>query len=161
MGTLINDCDECFINSIAQELIRLVGTTCRVYQFEQSESIRDPLYDEPVISKYKLDDKGDVGIEMPVFFKAPDRSAMTGEEGYRLDRISAAEFAVKDFVDKGLRQPRNGDIIKVWNTFYEVTNAHKNDSQISDSGTGATMYRIDLVRRTKAPPEGLYLRHEL
>ena len=158
MGTLINDKDLCFALSFAQEVNRLAGTECRYYQFEPAKSIRDPLYGEPIRTEYKEDPDGNLGIEMNVFFKAPDKSAITGEEGRRIDRISEAEFAKKDFTDNDLKEPRNGDIIKIWKTFWDVTIDHKDQSQLSDSGTGETMYKVDLVRRSKGPAESLWLR---
>ena len=158
MGTLLGDCDRCLADSIAQEVNRLAGTACRFFQLNQSDGRRDALYDESIDTEYKKDSDGDYGVSLYVFFRASDSSGVTGEEGFRVDRITDAEFAIKDFTDNELRRPWNGDIVGIWGKYYDVVISHQSSSELSDSGLGAIMYKVDLVRRTKAPPEGVWLR---
>lgn len=160
MGTLINDCDQCLFDSVAQEVNKLAGTTAIIYQFEELESSRDPLWDEEVTTVYKKDTRGNVGIECPVFFKDPDRSSMTGEEGLRLDQTSELTIARVDLDQRGLRKLQPGDIVKVWDIYFDVIEMHMQEGILNDSPLTAT-YRFDVARRTKDLPEGLWLRDEL
>jgi len=156
MGTLIGDCDKCLFDSVAQEVNKLAGTTAVIYQFESMESTRDVLWDEEITTVYKKNAQGVEGIECPVFFKAPDRSSLTGEEGFRVDRLSEISIARADLASRDLRILRPGDIIKVWtDQYYDVTEAHKEEGYISDS-TENSLVKFDVTRRTKGPPEGLW-----
>ena len=157
MGTLINDKDQCFFDSIAREVVRLSGTFGIVYQLDQTESRRDALYDEPVDSAYVKNSKGTIGIECPMYFKSPERNATSGEEGYRLDRMSEVHFAQVDLASRSIRRLRNGDIIKVWNKYYDVLDSHRGEGHLNDSGDVASTLRVEVARRTKAPPEELYM----
>lgn len=158
MGTLINDRDRCLFNSIAQEVITLCGTEAVVYQFDEAASTRDPLYDEEMYVEYKKNSTGTQGIRLPIFFKDPDRSGVTGEEGYRLDRTSQVFVAGKDLTDRSMRVLRPGDIIFVWNMYFDVMESHAAEGHMNDSGNNVITYTFDVVRRTKAVPEGLWIR---
>lgn len=155
MGTLINDCDQCFFDSVAQEVIKLAGTTAIIYQFEEVESSRDALWDEEIETVYKKNSEGNPGIECPVFFKAPDKSGLTGEEGYRLDRTSELHVAWRDLESRGLRRLRPGDIVKVWDMYFDVIESHATEGYINDTPTKSTIV-FDVTRRTKGPPESLW-----
>jgi hypothetical protein len=158
MGTLLNDCDQCLFDSIASEVNRLAGTTCTIYLLDQEGSARDPLYDEPIDSAFVKNDDGTYGVECPVFFKSPDRNATSGEEGYRLDRISDLSFAAVDLRNRDIeRRLRLGDIIKVWGKYYDVLDSHRGEGHLNDSGEVSSTLKVDVNRRTKAPPEELYL----
>lgn len=157
MGTLIGDCDQCLFDSVAQEVNKLAGTTAVIYQFEEAESSRDPLWDEEIETVYKQNAQGTEGIECPVYFKDPDRSSLTGEEGIRLDKTSEVWIAKADMDARGIRRLRPGDIIKVWtDQFYDVIESHVAEGNISDSST-YSMIRFDVTRRTKALPERLWV----
>jgi len=156
MGSLINDCDKWLFDSVAQEVNKLAGITAIIYQFDQAASKRDPLWDEEIDTVYKKNTKGVQGVECPVFFKDPDRTAMTGEEGYRLDRISNVFIATKDLEDRGLRVLVVGDIVKIWGQYFDVTESHKAEGNVSDTGV-CTSYTFDVVMRTKALPEGIWI----
>lgn len=160
MGTLIGDCDRCLFDSVAQEVNKLAGTTAIIYLFEETESTRDPLWDEEVTTVYKKNDKGIIGIECPIFFKDPDRSQLTGEEGLRLDKTSEFWVAKADLDERGIRRMRPGDIIKVWGEYYDVIESHISEGHINDSGSYSTL-RFDVARRTKAMPEGMWLRDQV
>jgi hypothetical protein len=161
VGTLIGDCDKCLFDSVAQEVNKLAGTTAIIYQFEEMESTRDPLWDEEVTTVYKKNDQGTIGIECPVYFKAPDRSSLTGEEGLRLDKTSEVWIAKADMDERGIRRLRPGDIVFLWNTqYYDVTESHASEGYINDNPQ-YSMVRFDLVRRTKGLPEGMWLRDQV
>jgi len=161
VGTLINDCDKCLFDSVAQEVNKLAGTTARIYQFEEMQSTRDPLWDEEVTTVYKKDSKGVIGIDCPVWFQAPDRSSLTGEEGLRLDRTAQVHIAQADLDARGLRRLQPGDIIRVWtDQFYDIPESHVGEGYISDAGN-KSMVKFDVVRRTKAVPEGMWLRNQV
>ena len=155
MGTLINDCDQCWFDHVAQEVNQLAGTTARIFQFEESESEFDDIYDEEVTTVYKKDDQGNVGILCPVFFKAPDKSSLMGEEGFRTDRVTTLEVAAKDLRDRDLRPLRAGDIILVWDMYLDVTEEYREDGVINDSPV-TSVRKFDVVRRTKAVPESIW-----
>jgi hypothetical protein len=156
MGTLINDCDAEFLDCIAQESVELVGTIAVIYQFQEEESEIDPLWQEEVTTVYKEDVHGNVGIECPVFFKSPDRSALMGEEGFRLNKTSTLEIAVADLRKRNIEKLRVGDIVKLWtDQYYDVVESHSTEGQISDSGR-STMYSFDVVRRSKGVPESFW-----
>ena len=156
MGTLIGDCDVEFLNCIAQESVELVGTTATIYQFQESESDIDPLWQEEITAVYQEDEHGNVGIECPVFFKSPDRSALMGEEGFRLQKTSTLEIAVADLRKRGLVRLRVGDIVKLWeDQYFDVVESHSTEGQISDSGR-SVMYSFDVVRRSKGVPESFW-----
>lgn len=156
MGRLLGDWDRCLFDSIAQEVAELAGTTAIFYQFDEDASTKDPLWNESLDTQYKKNSSGVVGIECPVVFKDPERNAVVGEEGFRLDKISQVYVARVDLDKRGLRRPRPGDIIKVWGEYYDVTETHVAEGHINDSGTYSTM-QIDVVRRTKGPPERAWL----
>lgn len=158
MGTLLGDKDQCLFHSVAKEVIKLAGTTAVIYQFEQDKSRRDPLWDEEVDTEYKKNSRGVEGIDCPVYFKDPTRTGMSGEEGYRLDRISELHVAVKDLEERGLRRLRPGDIVKVWNMYFDVIESHTDTANgiINDNPT-ASMYMFDVTRRTKDLPEGCWV----
>lgn len=159
MGTLLCDADRCLFDSVAQEVNTLAGTTGYIFQLEQEESVRDPLYDESTDMAYKQNSAGVEGIECPILFKNPDRSATSGEEGFRLQKNAIVHVAVKDLTDRDLRRPRVGDIIKAWGQYYDVTDANVGEAYVSDSGEIPVMYEVSVVRRSQAPPEGLWLRY--
>jgi hypothetical protein len=158
MGKLIGNCDQCLFDMVAQEVNQLAGTTGIVFQFEPLSSIRDPLYDEEIDTVYKKNAEGTEGIEIPMFFRSPDRTPITGEEGFRLDRVSELWIAAKDLTNAGLRLPRVGDIIKVWNMYYDVTDYSRSEGYLNDTPDAYSVVKVDVVRRTKAPPEGLWVR---
>jgi len=161
MGRLIGDCDRCLANSVAQEVIGLAGTIGYIFQLEQEKSSKDALYDEEIGTIYKKDPvDGKEGIRIPMFFKAPDETGIVGEEGYRQERTSEIYLATKDMTDKGLTRLMNGDIILVWDTYWDVIITHTADGYISDTGSLNTTHRIELVRRTNSPAEALWLRHK-
>jgi hypothetical protein len=156
MGTLLGDCDKCLFDSVAQEVNKLAGTVAIIYQFEETESSRDPVWDEEIETVYKKNSLGTPGIECPVFFRGPDRSYVTGEEGFRLDKITELEVAKADLAEKGLRRLQSGDIIKVWeNQYYDVTESHTGQGYINDEPT-SSMVKFNITRRTKALPEGIW-----
>jgi len=160
MGTLIGDCDKCLFDSVASEVNKLAGTTAVIFQFEEVESTRDPLWDEEVTTEYKKDSNGNLGIECPVWFKSPDRSSITGEEGFNLDRNSEMYVAQVDMDSRDLRRLQPGDIVLVWNKYFDVIESHKTEGYINDSPTNS-LIRFELVRRTKAPPEAIWLRGQV
>lgn len=157
MGTLINDKDLCLFHSVAKEVIKLAGTTAIIYQFDEDKSVRDPLWDEELDTEYKKNSRGVEGIECPVFFQDPSRTGMSGEEGYRLDRISELHIAAKDLQDRGLRRLRPGDIIKVWDMYFDVTESHAESGIVNDSPQGVATYVFDVARRTKDVPESVWI----
>ena len=160
MGTLLCDADRCLFDSIAQEVNTLAGTTGYVYQLNQTESTRDPLYDEPTDLAFKENSQGVEGIECPMYFKDPDRSPTSGEEGFRLQKNSEVHIAAKDLTNRGLRRPKVGDIIRVWGQYYDVTDSSVGEAYTSDSGEIPTVYNVQVVRRTQSPPEGLWVREQ-
>jgi hypothetical protein len=156
MGTLFNDCDAEFLDCIAQESIELVGTTAKIFQFDEQASQIDPLWQEETTTVYKEDENGNVGIDCPVFFRSPNRSALMGEEGFRLQRTSTLQIAVADMRKRGLRRLRQGDIILLWtDKYYDVVESSSTDGQVSDSGR-SVMLEFDVVRRTEGVPESLW-----
>lgn len=157
MGTLINDCDQCFFDSVASEYVELVGVDATIYVFLESESEIDPLWGEEVTAVYQKNTYDNVGIDCPVFFQSPQRTGVMGEEGYRLERRSTVEIAVSDMRTRGIRRLRQGDIIYVngWDRYYDVTESSSGPGQIADTGT-STMYSFDVVNRTKGVPESLW-----
>ena len=158
MGTLLGNKDQCLFDSVAQEVNKLAGTSGYIFQFEQIKSQIDPLYGEPIETEYKKNDEGKEGIEIPLFFRSPDRTPMTGEEGFRLDRNSHVFIAKKDLDDRGLRRPRNGDILYVWGKYYDVIDSSYSEGYINDNPDGVSSIDVEVMRRTKAPPEGLWIR---
>jgi len=160
MGTLLGDCDKCLFDSVAQEVNRLAGTTAIIYQFDEVESTRDALWDEEIETVYKKNSKGVEGISCPVYFKAPDRSYLTGEEGFRMDKMSELTIAQADLDSRGLRRLQAGDIVMLWtNQYFDVIESHASDGYINDEPT-RSIVRFNITRRTKAPPEGLWIREQ-
>jgi len=160
MGKLFCDADRCLFDSVAQEVNELAGTTGYIFQLEQDESVRDPLYDEPSDMAYKRNSEGVEGIECPMLVKDPERSPTSGEEGFRLQKNTRVYVAVKDLTNRDLRRPRVGDIFKIWNQYYDVTDSSVGDAYVSDSGEIPVVYEVNVVRRTQSPPEGLWLRNQ-
>jgi len=156
MGTLFNDCDAEFLDCIAQESVELVGTNAKIFQFDEQASQIDPLWQEEITTVYKEDEYGNVGIDCPVFFRAPNRSALMGEEGFRIQRTSTLQIAVADMRERGLRRLRQGDIILLWtDKYYDVVESSSTDGQVSDSGR-SVMLEFDVVRRTEGVPESFW-----
>lgn len=151
MGTLINDYDQCFLDSIAQEVNCLAGITAEFFQFEEPESSRDPYYQEPVHKVFKKD-----GIEIPILFKSPQRSPVSGEEGFRIEKSATFFVARKDLDKHKLGRPRVGDLLKVWGRYYEITQSSATEGRFSDTGL-TTSYEITCVRRTQETPESVDL----
>lgn len=161
MGTLL--CDEaerCLFESVAQEVNKLAGTEGVIYLLEQDKSQRHPLYDEPIDMVYQKNSQGKMGIKCPVFFKAPDRTYTSGEEGHHMDRISEFFVSVADLRQRNMRRPRLGDIIYAWGRYYDVTESHGSHAYIADTGGIPVEYRVPVARRMKAPPEGLWIRED-
>lgn len=154
MGSLLNDKDQCFLDHIAQEVNCLSGTTAIVFQFEEVESQVDPLYNEPVSKTYKLNSDGEPGIELPVSFKSPDRTEISGEEGQRTEKRSTFFVARKDLEKKDLRRPKIGDIWILWGRHYDVVQSSATTGRFTDSGV-TSEYEVTVVRRTKAAPESV------
>lgn len=152
MGTLINDCDSCFRDSIAQEVNKLAGTTATIFQFLEPKSTRNPYYGESTDRVYQARNAG--GIDCPVFFSSPDRSPMSGEEGFRMDKSSTLFVARADLDSRNLKLLRMGDIVKIWGLYFDVTNSSSTSGRFSDSGH-TSLYEVSVIRRTKSLPEGL------
>lgn len=155
MGTLINDKDAAFLDHIAQEVNCLAGTNAVIFQFDEAASKRDWVYGESVDREYVPDSKGKQGIICPALFKSPDRTAISGEEGFRMDKNSTVFVARKDLDEKGLIRPSEGDIWMLWGRYYDVKSSSATEGRFSDSGR-TSMYEVDVVRRTKAVPEGMW-----
>lgn len=157
MGTLINDCDQCFFDSIASELNQLAGTDAIIYVFQEEESEIDPLWGEELTTVYQKDTTNRVGIDCPVYFRSPERTGSQTEEGYHLERRSIVEIAAKDLRDRNIRRLRQGDIIYLveWDQYYDIVASSSGDGIISDSSLTA-VYKFDVVRRTKGVPEGIW-----
>jgi len=155
MGTLINDCDQCWFDHVAKEVSVLAGTTVKIYQFEESNSEIDPLWGEEKTAVYKVGENGEAGIDCPAFFKDPSRSTTQGEEGLLLNRTSILQIAKAHMRDLGLRRLRPGDIVFVHNMYFDVIESGASDGQISDSGE-TSMYEFDVTRRTKGVPESIW-----
>ena len=157
MGTLINDCDQCFFDSIASELNQLVGVDATIYVFLEDDSEIDPLWGEEITTVYKKNSYDNVGIDCPVFFRSPERTASMGDEGYRLDKRTTIEIAASDMRDRGIRRLRQGDIIYVssWGSYWDVVESSSTNGQIADTGT-VSVYSFDVVRRTQGVPESLW-----
>ena len=158
MGCLLGDGDKCLFDSVAQEVIKLAGVNesdAIIFQLNEEESLVHPLYAEPMQTEYAKNDQGTYGVKCPLYFENPDKSPLAGEEGYRVDKISKVWIADKDLKDRGLRNMRIGDIIYVWGLYWDVTNFHKEG--IPNDAPTTSMWMIDVVRRTKAPPESLML----
>lgn len=151
MGTLINDSDQCFIDSIAQEVNCLAGITGVYYQLSEVESTRDPYYQESITKTYKDD-----GIEIPILFKSPERSPISGEEGFRMEKTATFYVARKDLDDRDMTRPRVGDLLKVWGKFFEIVGSSATDGRFSDTGL-ASSYEVSCVRRSKEIPESVDL----
>ena len=158
MGCLIGDGDKCLFDSVAQEVIRLSGVNeedAIIFQLNEEESQVHPLYAEPMQTEYKKNAQGTYGIKCPLFFELPDRTPVAGEEGYRVDKISKVWIADKDLRDRDLRDPRIGDIIYVWNLYFDVTDFRKEG--VPNDAPTTSMWMLSVVRRTKVPPESLML----
>jgi len=149
MGTLIGDCDQCFLDSVAQEVNKLAGVTATLFLFEEGKSIRNPYYGESRDRVYKAN-----GVECPIFFDSPDKSPISGEEGFRMDKTSRLFVARADLDSRNLRALKEGDIVKVWDLYFDVTKSSATMGRFSDSGH-TSLYEVDVVRRTKALPEGV------
>jgi hypothetical protein len=159
MGTLISDCDKCLFDGVAKEVIKMAGTVAIIFQFEEMESSRDPLWDEELSTVYKKNIQGGEGIECPVYLSGPDRSYLSGEEGFRMDRRAELHVAQADLDQRGLRRLQPGDIVKAWDIYFDVIESSVGEGYISDSPTRSTI-KFDITRRTKALPEGLWIRDE-
>ena len=156
MGTLINDSDQCFINSIAQEVNKLAGTEIIIFQFDEVNSERDPYYQESVSREYRKDKRGKVGIICPAFVQSPDNSYVSGEEGLRTERNTQVFIAKADLDERNLRKPIIGDIYKFWGKYYNVIKSSGTSGRFSDSGE-TSLWEVDVSRKTNALPEGLFI----
>lgn len=157
MGTLINDCDQCFFDSVASEFNALVGTDAVIYVFSEAESVIDPLWGEEITTVYEKDSNHNIGIQCPVFVKSPERTSNSREEGYTLGRRSTVEIAALDMRERNIRRLHAGDIIYFteWGLYYDVVESSSSEGQISDSGL-SSKYMFDIVRRTEAVPESVW-----
>lgn len=155
MGSLFNDCDQCWFDHVAKEVSELAGTDARIYQFDEPESSIDPLWQEETTTVYKLGADGKVGIDCVVFFKSPARSSTQGEEGFNLNMTSTLQIAKAHMRELGIRRMRPGDIVFVWGRYWDVIESSSTDGQISDSGE-TSMYEFDVTRRTKGVPESIW-----
>lgn len=155
MGTLINDKDQAFLDHIAQEVNCLAGTNAVIFQFDEENSKRDWVYGESVSREYKKNDKDLEGINCPVLFKSPERSPISGEQGFHMEKTSSVFVARKDLDDRDLRRPIVGDLWLLWGRYYDVTKSGATEGRFSDTGRTSS-YEVDVVRRTKDVPEGLW-----
>lgn len=151
MGTLINDQDLCFWSSIAQEVNCLSGTIAVIFQFDASASVVDPYYSEVTYSVFKNN-----GVRCPVNFKSPDKSPISGEEGFRFEKSAMVYVAKRDLDERNLRAPAIGDLFQCWGLMYEVTNINYTTGRVSDSGE-TVEYEVTLARKTKDVPESVDL----
>ena len=75
--------------------------------------------------------------------------------------MADVQVAQKDLDDRGLRRLQPGDIIRVWvDKYYDVIESHAGDGYINDDPT-KSMVKFDVTRRTKALPEGLWIRDQI
>lgn len=153
MGCIIGDQDKCLFDIVAQEVNKLAGVRAIIYQLDEERSEVHPLYGEPKIKEWIKKADGTIGYDVYVFFNYPDRSPMAGEEGFRTDKTSIVFLADKERVEKKMREPRIGDIVKVWNMYWDVVKVNK-EGIPSDNDT-TSLWSMEVARRTKAPPESL------
>lgn len=155
MGTLIHTQDKRLYDSIAQEVNKLAGALCRYYVLDKVNSVRDPLYDEPEVTTYELQD--DDGLEIPCFVQNPPTSLSTGEEGRRTQWDTTIWIARVDWEDctgnTDLKdRPKHGDVVNIWDEYYDVIQ-YDRDGVINDHRPDFVLWKLDLRRNTKFEPQ--------
>lgn len=165
MGTLLDGSEFRLFDGIAEEVMRLAGTSCPVL-WKLSEKIvssvsgvTDCLYEEPVAGKKIYIPYRDILC----FFDAKEKNSDVGDEGL-IERFEGRVFFVRADLEKH-KVPLNdnkdhiseGDIIQLWannklRTWYFKIVQVNRDGWQNDSDV-FTHYSCDVVRNVSFTPE--------
>jgi hypothetical protein len=147
----------------AQEHARIAGTKIQWWSCDPAGSERDPLYDEPILSKWA----GPFNmIGVPTY---PDSIAESRDEGFKVEFRGDLWVARKEFEDAGAPGPVEGDIVFFWKLpFFDQASVIRSDPkgagyyydviQVGDDGhlfDGAKFvgFTFELKRNTIFTPE--------
>lgn len=152
-------------DSIAQEHVRIIGTTGDYYSQNVVKAKRDPVYDEPV------DRKWSGPFRIPIFFEYEGSDPYAEEQGKRQEFPASVWIARKDLDEKGAPSPQEADVVRVWNTPFFNSNAVDDEEvpgagfffDIIDVDTDGHLFdnpafvgfKIQIKRRTEMSPERL------
>jgi hypothetical protein len=165
MGRLLGACDKDvnFFKCVNDELADLVGgdSPAYYYQLDHVASGRDALYDEMKNPIWRTWKDGKPGIPVKYFVRAPEKSGITGEEGYRRENTTQIFIPKKEMDKKRLTKPVPGDIVYVWGKWWDVIIQTRTDAYFADNPEQYVEEAIDLVHRTKGPPQRIWLREQV
>lgn len=133
-----SDMESCVFDSIAKEHTEAVGTTLYYWHQNIEESIRDPLYDEPIdrawLGPYKI--KG--------FVEYMEGQPQMQEQGMTVRWQGALYIARASFEEAGAPAPLEGDVFKFWDDKF-FTGHSVNEDKDALEGTPSPGYYFDVI----------------
>lgn len=113
MGTILDDSELGFFDSVAQELNELVGTTeFNYYAMNRAKTKVDPLYGEATERAI------DGPFRLNAWVQWPNSNPEAGEQGFGFEFDGVCVVARKDFDEKHVPYPFEADVVEFWRTPY-------------------------------------------
>jgi hypothetical protein len=150
-----------FWDAVAQESVRLSGTSVRLYQVRRAKN-RHPLYQEPTSEGGDFEYAGpwevDAGLE---WNQETDINTDGSIEGQQQESDAILWIARKDLEDIGAPDPKQGDVVELWNIedfdykpFGRRKFRHWDVKKAAQSGNIFTsevfvMWRLEMVHKTR------------
>ena len=128
----LTDSERALFDSLAGEHVNIIGTTFDYYNINLDQSIRDPLYDEPVARKYN----GPYRVRG--YLSYPEHGPTMDDQGYSSQFDASCYITRQEFERAGLvGGPSESDILRAWK---EETYWDKNTSVDGFNVPGAGLF---------------------
>lgn len=130
--------ESCVFDSIATEITEATGTTLYFWHQDLVESLRDPLYDEPIDRAWKGPYK------MKGFVEYMEGQPLMDERGMTVRWTGAIYLSRATIEAAGAPAPLEGDVFRFWdNRFF--TGHSVNDDKDALEGSPAPGYYFDVI----------------
>jgi len=114
-GQLTDDLEQDFFDEIAAESMELFGVDAKLFKLRSEQSDMDIVYNEPGNAIFTPHD-------LKVFFEYDNARAVdAGEAGQTITYATRCWFSRRLLEDLKIDPPVEGDVIGVWNLFWDLT----------------------------------------
>lgn len=134
----LEESEACFFDHIAQEHVQASGTELRLWHQDIEESIRDPLYDEPIDRVWA----GPFVLRGWVEYMGGQPQMQ--EYGMTVRWSGNIWVARKELEDRNIPAPLEGDVIKFWDNKFFTEHSVNADEQALE-GSPHPGYYFDVI----------------
>lgn len=144
-GDLLDDLEEQFVDEISAEATDLFGVDATLYKLHAEQSEIDVVYNEPgrvMFTPHRI----------KVFFEYNEsRTVEPDEAGQAISYATRCWFSRKLVDDLNITRPLEGDVIGVWNFFFDIVRSDM--TGFYSDKPAFESYICDLRRNEKFVPE--------